>query len=275
MQSRGKVALAIVMAGAMSFGGVAVSCGGGDDSSAPDDDASTVVHHDAGGPVDDDATTAACTPELPAGYTSTWSPPLSTDTACTTDQVQAFYTQCFDPAATSTGCQTFANDNANKACVGCMYTTQGSSSYGAIISLSNGTAEANIGGCLALVDGDMSATSCGAKYQAGQFCEIDACDCTIDNTDPKTFTAFTTCESNAGKTVCAGYESDAGCEKDAKYAVCNKATTFEQYMIAIGDLICASGNVSDAGPDSGDASIDDASDDASDASDDASDAADD
>lgn len=272
---RGKIAFALVVAGSVGLGGAAASCSSGDDSTtAPDDDASTVVHHDAGGPPPDTDAAGICAPDLPAGYSSTYSPPLTTNTACTSDQVQQFYTQCFDPAATSTACNAFVN--ANKSCVNCMYTAQGSSAYGAVISLDNGTAEANISGCLALVDGDNSATSCAAKYQAGQFCEIDACNgCTIDSTDNTTFTAFTKCETNAGTSVCAGYESDGGCEKDPKYAACNKPTTFEQYMITLGNLICASGNVSDAGSDAGDAGITDASDDASDSSDDASDAADD
>jgi hypothetical protein len=269
MKLRGKVALAIVMTGSMSLGGVAISCGGGDDSAAPADDASIdVARHDAGSVTDDSS--APCVPELPPNYSSTWVPPVTTNTACTSDQVQAFYTQCFDPAATSAGCQTFFQASVNASCVACMYTQQGSSAYGAVISLQNGTAEANIGGCIALVDGDKSATGCGAKYQAGQFCEIDSCQCTIDQSDPTTFTAFTTCETNAGKTICADYASDAGCERDSKYALCNNETTFEQFFVTIGNLMCSSGNVSDAGSDASDAS-----DDASDASDDASDAGDD
>lgn len=267
-------AIGFVLAGAVGFGGVVVSCSGGDDSSgAQTEDASPdVVVHDAG-TIIDDSSAAVCAPTLPADYASSYVPPVTTNTACTSAQVQGFYDACFDTAATSTGCSTFYNDAANKDCVACMYTQQGSAAYGAVISLTNGTAEANIGGCIALVDGDNSATGCGAKYQAGQFCQIDACGgCVVDQSDNTTFTAFTKCESNASDTICAGYVADGGCETDSKYAACNKATTFEGYMLAIGNLMCASGNVSDAGADAGDASVDDASDDASDdAGDDAAD----
>jgi hypothetical protein len=272
MQIRGKAALALVVAGAMGFGGVAVSCGGGDDSSAPDssDASPDVVFHDAGSVVDDDAGGSICAPFLPADYSSTYVPPVTTNTACTSAQVQAFYDNCFATTSTSAGCQTFYNAAENKDCVTCMYTPQGSAAYGPVIALTNGTGEANIGGCVALVDGDNSPTSCAAKYQAGQFCEIDACSgCTIVQSDNTTFTAFTKCESAAGTSLCAGDEDAGGCEKAAKYAACNTETTFEQYMITLGNLMCASGNVSDAGADSGDADIGDASDDASDASDDA------
>jgi hypothetical protein len=276
MQIRGKAALALVVAGAMGFGGVAVSCGGGDDSSAPAtaDASPDVVFHDAGSVTDDDAG-SVCAPFLPAGYSSAYVPPVTTNTACTSAQVQAFYDNCFATTSTSTGCQTFYNAAENKACVTCMYTPQGSAAYGAVIALTNGTAEANIAGCVALVDGDNSPTSCAAKYQAGQFCEIDACSgCVIDSSDNTTFTAFTKCESAAGTGICAADEADGGCEKAAKYAACNTATTFEQYMIALGNQMCASGNVSDAGVDSGDAGdadVGDANDDAGDASDDAAD----
>jgi hypothetical protein len=278
MKHRGIAAIGLVLAAAMGLGGVVVSCSSGDDSSgAQTGDASpdVVVVHDAGTISQDDSSAAVCAPALDPDYAPTYAPPLTTNTACTSAQVQGFYDACFATTATSSGCSTFYAATENKNCVACLYTPQGSASYGAIIALDNGTAEANIGGCLSLVDGDNSATSCGAKYQDGQFCQIDACSgCVIDQGDTTSFTAFTKCETNASSTICAGYVADGGCEKDAKYAACNKATTFEGYMIAIGNLMCASGNVSDAGADSGDAS-DDAGDASDDANDDAGDAGDD
>lgn len=268
----GRVAFAALVATGLSLGGILASCSGDDASPATDDagPASDVARKEAQAVSAEAA--VACTPTLPTGYMPpTFVPPVTTDTACTPDQVQAYYDACFGSSASSAKCSPFVA--ANGPCAQCMETPSNEAAYGAVISLANSTAVANVAGCIAKIDGDTSATGCAAKVQAAQRCQYDACGpvCPIDKStssaENTSFKAFTDCESAASSGDCAAENAAATCQKDAKYASCTQST-FEAYAVTYGDLLCASGSVLDAGTDAGDDASDAATDDASDAADD-------
>ena len=260
--------------------GVMIAACSGDDAAAPgDSDAAADVQKKEAAAVNTDTGAVTCAPSLPSGYTpGPFVPPLTTDTACTSAQIQQYYDDCYATAATSSTCTPFVGNASNTTCVNCLETPVTASEYGAILALENNTALANISGCMAIVDGDTSDTGCAAKVQAAALCNDTACsaNCPIDSTDQTTLTAsfkaYNTCEREAAATggVCAAENAAAApCQNDAKYSAC-KASSFEGYLLQIGNIICASGNAADAGSDASDASdADDAGgDDASDAADD-------
>lgn len=261
-----------------TLGIMIASCSGGDDAAAPTDtDATADVQRKEASAIEDTGA-VVCSPALPAGYApGSFVPPVTTNTACTSTQIQAYYDDCYAATATSATCTPFVGDAVNTTCLSCMETPASASKYGAILALDNGTALANISGCMAIVDGDLSDNGCGAKVQAAALCNDAACDtnCPIDSSSQATltssFNAYNTCEKQAagGAGLCAPEAAAAAtCQNDSRYAAC-KASSFEGYLVQIGNLLCASGNVADAGIDASDASsVGDSGDDASDAADD-------
>jgi hypothetical protein len=124
----------------------------------------------------------------------------------------------------------------------CRRSPLASSTYGPFLVWHSGDSlEANVGGCMALVDGDLSATGCGATYAAWQDCYVAACDTCPGGT-------FTSCANQAQIGVCGAYQAAAmSCYNQSKYGAC-KPTSFETYFTSYGALFCAVGS-SDASTD--------------------------
>ncbi len=117
-----------------------------------------------------------------------------------------------------------------------MFSTFDEPSYGAIILLSNGSRLTNISGCIALVDGDESATGCGAKDQAYQECRDTAC-----ISGCATFEAYDQCWVAAGPTVCSPQREGAVCWRRPSYAICTSYNTSDESFIAMAKIFCVSG----------------------------------
>lgn len=114
-----------------------------------------------------------------------------------------------------------------------MQTPIASSSYGATIAWHNGAAlDANVGGCMALIDGDLGANGCGAKYEAWLSCQIAACSyCPLGT--------YSSCAVPAQSGVCGAYASAAKqCASDPKYSTCTSQPTFEAYFTTFGAMFC-------------------------------------
>src|SRR4051812_29810263 len=129
----------------------------------------------------------ACSPRLPDCWSPAWKPPRKPAHACTESQILDEVTKCFgdtfDP-----GCDVFSRDPVNGACLECIFSTSDEPTYGAVILLSNASWESNVPGCLALVDGDASASGCGAKAAAYDECSHTACASTCS-----TYEMYATC----------------------------------------------------------------------------------
>jgi len=110
-----------------------------------------------------------------AGYEPDWTPPSPPmPGACTQQQAAQQWALC---EATSgmfnkQACRAFDVDPANSACLSCMFGALGQASAGAILVLPGGQWFANRTGCMALVDGDSSQTSCGASTQAADYLRV-------------------------------------------------------------------------------------------------------
>ena len=201
----------------------AAACGG-DDSAAP-------------GPVDAAAPEGGCAPQLSTPWIPTWRPPRASPHACTDTQIDREYELCeSDSTFSAAECAAFNRAPANAACRRCLYATEDESSYGPLVYLANRILRINVAGCLALADGNVSASGCGAELQAFDTCGDAACmkACAAYN-------AFTACADQAGETVCRSYGSASACSDSATYAPCLGYTTFAEYYRGIAKLFCAAG----------------------------------
>ena len=146
-------------------------CNGGDDTSDAGD-ASQDVKIDKKVPLD------VSVPESPAGCVPadvnasdlSWTPPAALDpNACSDVQIQEYYTNCLPGSGSS--CSTWESVTANANCAKCLLTSEAANAWSALIAVPNNVVYANVGGCIALLTGDSSASGCGAKsWQASQ-CE--------------------------------------------------------------------------------------------------------
>lgn len=186
---------------------------------------------------DEDGSGPSCTAALPGSYVPTWIPPSTPASVCSPSQVQALYDDCAGPARSTTTCNAFESVPSNGACAACMETPIASSTYGATISWhSGGGLEANIGGCMALKDGDLSASGCGAKYENWQSCLIAACSYCPPGT-------YESCATPAGSTTCGAYRAAADqCAAQPEYSDCVNQPSFEAYFVTFGALFCGGGS---------------------------------
>lgn len=178
--------------------------------------------------------------------TIAWKPPSAPTLSCTSTQLDEYANACFGSSTTQPVCDAWIA--ANGTCYACMVTDINAATSGPFVTVA-GWLQANIGGCIALVSGDSSATSCGAKQQIADDCNLVACAACDINT-------FGDCSSVAATSVCSPYAGalcktpDAG----AVYDACLSETTITEYVATMGALFC--GASSDAGADA----TDDASD---------------
>jgi hypothetical protein len=99
---------------------------------------------------------------------------------CTQAQAQGLYDSCFSGSASLPACTNYQNDPMNVNCLNCAYTDVSQSTHGPFVEMAGPgggsyTIETNVGGCIALIDGDTSPTSCGAKIDAQQDCLDNDC----------------------------------------------------------------------------------------------------
>jgi hypothetical protein len=183
-------------------------------------------------PVDASDAGSGCKPTLPDAYVPTWIPPNAPSAACTASQIQMLYDDCFGPTSSGSLCNTFLSQSSNAACQACMETPIASSTYGATIEWhSGGSLDINGGGCVALIDGDLTANGCGAKYEAWLSCQIAACSYCAPGT-------YESCAVPAQSTTCAAYQTAAQCAQDSKYSVCFQGS-FETLFTAVGAIFCS------------------------------------
>jgi hypothetical protein len=173
-----------------------------------------------------------CTPHLPALWVPQWRPPRAPrPDACTEDQIQREYVACESVTATSSSCAQFRNEPSNATCIGCLFSVEDEPSYGAIIRVDKSW-KSNTAGCIALVDGDNSASGCGARVQAASACNDAAC----SGCEP--FTSYTKCRDEAPRTVCRLYYLDSVCLLRPEYSTCTAYATNQDYFVAAARLFC-------------------------------------
>ncbi len=222
------------------------------DAGSPDADASDASVQSGDG--DDVGVALDCTPTLPDGsVTPPFVPPRRPQSVCTASQVLALFEACW--AGSTASCNAFYGDPTNSTCIRCMISDSTDPSWGPIVSYPNDTSQANVGGCVALVDQDSGADSCAAAFEAFKACGQESCAAVCPNGSSSGSGAFGTCETLAELTTCAPYTQAAQCDQAPAYASCI-FVDFEAYFRGLGDVFCVNGGFVDAGasdaPDSSD-----------------------
>jgi len=174
---------------------------------------------------------------------------MPTPGACTDLQIASYADRCIgdSPGSDLDACRAIERDPANTACLKCLFSTVQDETYGPIVIGWDKRWYANVGGCMALIDGDATENGCGAKHNALQTCRNAACaNCTTDS-------AFDACWRQAGSTVCKSYDDDAVCDTSPEYGPCTDSMSFGEYFNWLGELFCSTGfGISpDAGSDGG------------------------
>ena len=179
-----------------------------------------------------------CHPEVIDWWAPRWVPPAQpTPGACTVAQIEEHYAACDGPRASKEACENL-KILANKTCLQCLLSESWDVPYGAVIfDRHEQFSRANQAGCIALVDGDTSATGCGAKRQLALSCIEASCarTCSIN----RSRIAWETCQQEAALTQCRKYVESASCYKP-EYAKCFHAF-FKDYFVETGKQFCVSG----------------------------------
>jgi hypothetical protein len=166
-------------------------------------------------------------------------PPKATPGACDTEKIAQEYALCSSgsPKYDQTACRSFNIDPANASCLGCLFSASDADVSAALLVLPGSYWLANVGGCEALLDGDSSPTSCGAREQASSICQYNACinACASGATDQD----WATCRTAAVK-ACDQYSSKTSCSGLPLYTACH-FTVFADYFSRMGDLFCGAG----------------------------------
>jgi hypothetical protein len=178
--------------------------GSGDDTSSGSDDGS-------GGPGDDTGSGGGdyCTPDKPYNPV-TWAPPTPLGQKLCTDQQEIDYLRAYKKDATAA----FRADPANATCLSCIETPESASMHGPVIVTST-RREANYGGCVAIEDGDTSATGCGAILDGYNNCAIQECgDCKDYTIPPYTQTKMCLDPAVAVGGKCHAVDTTTTCQKE-------------------------------------------------------------
>jgi hypothetical protein len=234
------------------FATIAIAaCGGNPDSSQfanGPGDAGPAVQTDSGTTLGTggDGSDGPCSPAaLPASFTPTWKGPASSAAgACSDSQIQGFYDACLASGVTPATCSTFTSSNAT--CAACLQSDDTDSKYGPVIwHASRAYFTINVAGCVADEQNDLSASGCGAAYQAAIQCEETAC---TQCYDPSTgdFARYAKCESQATtectkyqsaiETACGGALKDAG--SPASACVPHSGATGEDAYLLVAPVFC-------------------------------------
>ena len=173
------------------------------------------------------------------GYQPMWTPPSAPMIgACTQQQVSREYSVCYGATYNQNACHAFESDPANSTCLSCVFGVLGTPNVGAILVLPGNEWISNRGGCIALLDGDSSATGCGAKAQAATVCAYTACNAAC--TRPVSDKDLAACENGTASGACRTNFDNAVCEQLPRYASCAHSN-FADYFNGFADLFCVSG----------------------------------
>jgi hypothetical protein len=164
------------------------------------------------------------------GWSPRWVAPRAPQSSCTGSQVQSIYDACESTSGTRAACS-----GQDGPCADCIYTSTADAKYGPYV-YDNMIGLVNDAGCIALVEGNTTATGCGAKVQALDMCMEQACASACTRAQ---WSVFVQCRNTAAKTVCAAYTDAALCRTHPQFYVCEAYADFESYFVSIALQFCA------------------------------------
>ncbi len=190
----------------------------------------------AGAPLEPEST---CRTPSAEDYEPVWMPPRAFPGVCTSQQISQEYELCAAGSRNrdAAACRAFNVSKANTECLGCLFSAVGDRSSAAFIVFPRDNWLGNVGGCIALLDGDDTATGCGAKTQASDACQYGTC--VAECSDSDSSADLEACRAGA-RVECAAYIEAAACRTLPRNARC-AYSSFEEYFVGIGDVFCGSG----------------------------------
>jgi hypothetical protein len=255
---------------AIVVGAIAQACsssdnngGGNNGGGGPDASSDTPVKKDTGGGGggdtggggDDGGGGNTCpTPADVSGFT----PPAyhhatgAHQGACTDAFIAAYYQDCLAANSTQQTCAKWGTsaDPAHKTCAQCLITQATATKYGPLV-LYKGVINANIAGCIELLD-PTNGLNCATAIQQSEECDHAACDSVCPVTDNASFQLWQQCVTAAEAAGCKKYADAAKCgsaEQDGgPAAACfpsGASPAFQDYYNAIAPVFCG-GTASDA-----------------------------
>jgi hypothetical protein len=131
-----------------------------------------------------------------------------------------------------------------------MITKADAPALGPMLRWPNETVQADVAGCLALIDDDSGPSGCAAAFFAQQQCEYAACGYCFGQTQ------VDTCIAAADVGLCKSFAENAACAGEPRYDPCF-FIGFSQYFYGLGLRFCGAGG--DASTDTNEPSDTDAS----------------
>ncbi len=165
--------------------------------------------------------------------------PSLVENVCSSQQISDYYASCLDSGtSSSTKCQSFTT--ANASCVACLVTPESAPSWGALIAVENGAIlDINEAGCIAIVTGDSSSTSCAQKLASAIECDGAACVAQCPITDGSSFALFEQCLQSANAGGCSKFLA-AECDADAgNFSQCIVTGSFQAAFLSIAPMFCS------------------------------------
>jgi hypothetical protein len=163
-------------------------------------------------------------------------PPNATANVCTSQDLAAFYQACVTSGATSSACNAFIASDAG-ACASCLLSRSSDPTWGPVVVLPEQT-KLNVAGCVAIVTGDASSTSCAQAISAELGCEGYACDSVCPMNVDGGLAAYQECALDVAMTTCRNY-LEAECDPaDAGITKCTQKTTGQIGFTNIASVFC-------------------------------------
>jgi hypothetical protein len=178
-----------------------------------------------------------CAPQDVSSYhPSPLTPPNAPADVCTSQDLAAFYQACMIGGVNSAACSAFVSLDAG-ACGACLLSRSADPTWGPVVVEPDQT-KLNVAGCVAIVTGDSSSTSCAQRINAELGCEAKACDAVCPmNVDGGTV-AYQNCALEVATTTCRPY-LDAECDPtDAGITKCTQKTTGQAGFMNIASVFC-------------------------------------
>jgi hypothetical protein len=182
---------------------------------------------------------SVCSPQAIPQFAPQWHPPTPFHQGrCLSTQIKTLVDCNFDPNVNDPNCKALRLYPANQDCQACLATPVSASLYGPLVT-DGDYANLNIAGCIANVEGNASATSCGAKFDIANQCSASACRGCSD----KNLKALDACMSKAAEGLCANYAAAADCadallDANGPAAACMPGNSWLESAAILGTLFC-------------------------------------
>ncbi len=176
-----------------------------------------------------------CAPVSVASYSALpMTPPNPAASACTSNELGDFFDACITSGLASGACSAF--EASAGSCTTCLVSKASDAMWGPVV-VSADHVKLNVAGCVAVAQGDGTASSCAQKISDEQGCEAFACDAVCPVTSNGGAAAYVTCVQQAAATDCRPY-LDAECDWDDAGVTMCEGKPSKSSFVALAAVFC-------------------------------------